>query len=188
MSPMTVAATIPAVMVNAPIWQNASAFAARAHRAETRKDGQTPYFSHVVRVALTASCVFGCTDEAVIAAALLHDTIEDTRTDFDDLHKRFGREIADLVSVLTKDMRLIQEEREEDYDRRLAQASWKARMVKLADVYDNLHDSHDGRTKRKSIEKARRAVQLATKDPELRKARLIVEELIDRVAAEIGGK
>ena len=63
----------------------AAAFAARAHRHQTRKDGETPYFSHPVRVCLVVRHVFGFDDPRMLAAALLHDTIEDTTTDCDDL-------------------------------------------------------------------------------------------------------
>ena len=56
----------------------AAAFAARAHRHQWRKDGQTPYVSHVFRACLTVRHVFGVDDDDVLAAALLHDTIEDT--------------------------------------------------------------------------------------------------------------
>ena len=63
----------------------AAAFAARAHRNQWRKDGQTPYVSHVFRVCLTVRQLFGVDDDDVLTAALLHDTIEDTDTDFDDI-------------------------------------------------------------------------------------------------------
>ena len=57
----------------------------------------------------------GIRDEATLCAALLHDTIEDTRTDYDDLESRFGKEVADLVAAMTKDMRLPEGEREEAF-------------------------------------------------------------------------
>src|SRR4051812_37079040 len=97
---------------NPHLWQEAAAFAARAHRNQVRKDGQTPYFSHPVRVAMTIRMVFGCEDEATICAGLLHDTIEDTTTDYDDLLTRFGPEVADIVAAMTKNMALPEHERE----------------------------------------------------------------------------
>ena len=123
-----------------PLFQEAVAFAARAHRHQLRKDGKTPYVSHVVRVALTVTQVFGCDDETVLCAALLHDTIEDTTTDYDDLAERFGKPITDCVAALTKNMSLPEDAREDEYDRRIAKATWRARLVKLADVYDNFCD------------------------------------------------
>ncbi len=95
-------------MLDTSLWQQASAFAARAHRHQLRRDGRTPYYSHCARVAMTVALKFGCTNDRVLAAALLHDVVEDTDTDYDDLLKRFGPEVADLVAAMTKDMRLVE--------------------------------------------------------------------------------
>ena len=76
---------------------DAVAFAARAHRHHLRKDGRTPYASHVFRVCLVLRHVFGVEDPDALAAALLHDTIEDTTTDFDDLKEHFGGRVAGWV-------------------------------------------------------------------------------------------
>src|SRR5205823_13691949 len=62
-----------------------------------------------------ASLLFGIRDPKVLAAAVLHDTIEDTTTDYDDLAERFGKDVADWVASLTKDMRRPEDEREEEY-------------------------------------------------------------------------
>jgi|SRR5262245_23720401 len=118
----------------------AAAFAARAHRHQLRKDNNTPYVSHVFRVCLVVRHVFGFDDPKMLAAALLHDTIEDTNTDCDDIIERFGTEVADWVAALTKDMRLPHDEREEAYGKQLASAPWQVKALKLADIYDNLGD------------------------------------------------
>ena len=123
-----------------PIVFEAAAFAARAHRHQLRKDGETPYVSHVFRVCLVVRQVFGFDDPAMLAAALLHDTIEDTATDCDDIVERFGPVVAGWVAALTKDMRLPHEEREAAYVATLAQSPWPVKVCKLADVYDNLAD------------------------------------------------
>ncbi len=119
----------------------AVSFAARAHRNQVRKDGQTPYFAHTARVCLVVRHVFGVDDGKVLAAALLHDTIEDTPTDYDDLAERFGNEVAGWVAVLTKDMRSPESEREAAYYHAIASAPWQVVVCKLADIYDNLTDS-----------------------------------------------
>jgi guanosine-3',5'-bis(diphosphate) 3'-pyrophosphohydrolase len=119
----------------------AVAFAARAHRHQLRKDGTTPYVSHVFRVCLTLRHVFGVDDEAALTAAVLHDTIEDTTTDFDDIEQEFGSEIAAWVKLLTKDKRKREPSREKDYIRGLARSPWQVKVCKLADVHDNLLDS-----------------------------------------------
>jgi guanosine-3',5'-bis(diphosphate) 3'-pyrophosphohydrolase len=148
-----------------PLWQRAASFAARAHRNQTRKDGGTPYFAHPVRVALTVRDVFGCDDPVCLAAALLHDTIEDTTTDSDDLAEQFGHEVADIVAAVTKNGALPEVQREASYDSGLARADWRARLIKLADVYDNFCDAVEhhgrGRVPQKNFEKAARAMKLA---------------------------
>src|SRR5439155_24241861 len=120
----------------------AVAFAARAHRHQLRKDGQTPYASHTFRVCLIVRHVFGVTDHAVLMAAALHDTVEDTTTDYDDLEERFGKEIAEWVAALSKDKRLPYRAREQSYEEGLAAAPWQVKVCKLADLFDNLLDSH----------------------------------------------
>jgi (p)ppGpp synthase/HD superfamily hydrolase len=119
----------------------AVAFAARAHRHQLRKDGETPYVSHVFRVCLTVRHVFGVDDEATLTAAVLHDTIEDTTTDFDDIEKGFGAEIATWVRALSKEKREREPERERKYIDGLSKAPWQVKVCKLADVHDNLLDS-----------------------------------------------
>lgn len=159
------------------LWQKAASFAARAHAGQVRKDGRTPYVAHPFRVAMIVRDVFGCEDEAVLAAALLHDTIEDTTTDYDELRKEFGEDVASIVAAMTKDMRLPERQREPSYDEQLRRSDWRARLVKLADTFDNLCDVFDADLS-KVIEKAERAVALATGDaaqrPESRRA---LEEL-----------
>src|SRR6266702_142461 len=97
----------------------AAAFAARAHQGQLRKDKQTPYVSHVFRVCLILRDLFGFDDPRILCAAMLHDTIEDTTTDFDDLAERFSPEVAEWVALLTKDKRLPEAEREAAYLRGL---------------------------------------------------------------------
>lgn len=147
------------------LWMRAAMFASRAHEGHTRKDGKSPYFSHVARVALVVSSVFGVDDEETLAIALLHDTIEDTPADFDEIADEFGDSIAHAVGFLSKDMRLHEDEREREYDARLERADWRAHLVKLADQYDNLADTlNEGRGDkkvRKRIEGCRRAVSVA---------------------------
>ncbi len=152
------------------MFQEAAAFAARAHRHQVRRDGRTPYVSHEVRVAWTVTQVFGCDDPVVLAAALLHDTIEDTTTDFEDLEERFGTEVALCVAALTKYMSLPEELREAEYDQRLAEADWRVRLIKIADTYDNFCDAasspkhEQAEQKRKAYKRCLRALALARSD------------------------
>ncbi len=118
----------------------AAAFAARAHHGQLRKDCATPYVSHVFRVCLVVRDVFGLDDPRMLITALLHDTIEDTTTDFDDIEARYGAEIATWVSFLTKDKRLPEKDRERAYLDRLKDAPWQVKICKLADIFDNTMD------------------------------------------------
>jgi guanosine-3',5'-bis(diphosphate) 3'-pyrophosphohydrolase len=118
----------------------AIAFAARAHRHQLRKDGLTPYAAHPFRVCFVVRHLFGIDDAATLTAAVLHDTIEDTTTDYDDLIERFGSVVADCVATLTKDMRLREPEREAAYLQQLIAGDWRVAVCKLADGYDNLSD------------------------------------------------
>src|SRR5437588_5760542 len=108
----------------------AIAFAARAHQGQLRKDRQTPYASHVFRVCLVLRHVFGVEDPRCLQAAALHDTVEDTTTDFDDLQEHFGAEVADWVIILTKDKRLPEAEREQAYEEGLSRAPWQVKVCK----------------------------------------------------------
>src|SRR5437868_5732433 len=95
-----------------------ASFAARAHHGQMRKDKETPYVSHVFRVCLVVRDLFGFQDPRMLITALLHDTIEDTTTDFDDIENHYGQELAHWVAFLTKNKALAEAEREEDYIQR----------------------------------------------------------------------
>jgi (p)ppGpp synthase/HD superfamily hydrolase len=167
-----------------PLWQEAASYAARAHRHAVRKDGFTPYVAHPFRVAMTVRDVFGCEDPIAMCAALLHDTIEDAGSDYDEIQERFGPEVADCVAALTKTMALPEAAREAEYDARLARADWRARLVKLADTYDNFSDlsGRDPSVVAKAAEKCRRALRLAQADvaghESIRRAVEAVERLL----------
>ena len=118
----------------------AASFAARKHHGQTRADNQTPYFSHVARVTLILSHVFGVEDEDTLTAALLHDTLEDTATDYDEIAALFGEKVANYVVLLTKNVMLPKKEREADYATRLSAAPEPVMIAKMADLYDNLSD------------------------------------------------
>ncbi len=134
----------------------AASFAARKHHGQTRADNQTPYFSHVARVTLILTHVFGVQDEEILTAALLHDTLEDTATDYDELAGLFGERVANAVVLLTKNVMLPKKEREEDYIRRLRKAPEDVMIAKMADLYDNLTDRIHSPKLRKTASTAER--------------------------------
>lgn len=138
----------------------AVSFASRSHQGQLRKDGRTPYAAHTSRVCLIVGQVFGFDDPEMLAAALLHDTIEDTTTDFDDLLEQFGRNVATWVKALTKDKRLEETEREEAYIEQILQADWQVHVIKLADILDNMIDSKHLDDKRRQKAKLRHQAYL----------------------------
>ena len=126
--------------------QYAVEYATNAHGEQKRKYTGQPYITHCIAVAETVARV---TDDAeIIAAAVLHDTIEDTATTFDDILLTFGPRVARLVMEVTdastfKDgnraaRKLIDLQR-------LAKSSADGATIKLADIIDNSKDilAHD---------------------------------------------
>jgi (p)ppGpp synthase/HD superfamily hydrolase len=80
----------------APLIDAALVFAAQAHKNQRRKGTDVPYIVHPVGVMLTLQAA-GETDPELLAAALLHDTLEDAGATLDDLRERFGARVAALV-------------------------------------------------------------------------------------------
>ena len=165
----------------------AVAFAARAHQGKLRKDGVTPYVSHVFRVCLVLRHIFGIDDLQALMAAALHDTVEDTTTDFDDLKENFGADVANWVAILSKDKRLPEEPREQAYAEALAGAPWQVQVCKLADVYDNVMDAaHSGPQQRAHVLKRAHyyldALQPRLHEPARRPWEMVVE-LVKQVGA-----
>jgi guanosine-3',5'-bis(diphosphate) 3'-pyrophosphohydrolase len=119
----------------------ALAFADRKHRHQFRRDGVTPYVEHPKAVMAIVETEFGVRDPETLAAALLHDTIEDTATDYDEIRERFGKRVADMVAVLTKDKLLPEKTREREDFRQLARGPLAAKICKVADTLHNLRDS-----------------------------------------------
>jgi (p)ppGpp synthase/HD superfamily hydrolase len=137
----------------------AEEFAAWKHRHQFRRDGVTPYVQHPKGVLAILRDEFGVSDVDTLAAGLLHDTIEDTTTDYDEVCERFGRRVADLVAVLTKDKRLPEARRERIYFAQLARAPLAARLCKIADSLYNVRDS-DKAHRPKAAGKARKLLQI----------------------------
>lgn len=122
--------------------ERARRFAEQAHNAidHRRKYSGRPYTEHLERV---AARVAGVTDDqAAIAAAWLHDVVEDTPATHGDVAREFGPRVAELVHAMTD----VEKEHgnraaRKAADRtRLAQAPAAAHTVKLADVMDNAED------------------------------------------------
>jgi len=145
---------------------------------------QTPYAAHPFRVCLIVRHVFGIDDPEVLTAALLHDTIEHTTTDYDDLSERFGIRVAGWVGALSKDMRLPDEGRERAYMATLAAAEPTVKVVKLADIFDNLTDSRHLSTESRMRTAARSRRYLAAVETNLPAIARRPMELVRQLLAE----
>lgn len=75
-------------------------YATRAHAGQTRKGSNTSYIEHPLEVAEIANTMTN--DAEVLAAAVLHDTVEDTVTSIEDIRERFGQRVAKLVASDTE--------------------------------------------------------------------------------------
>lgn len=118
-------------------------FAAEKHRNQRRKNReQTPYINHPIRVANLLR-VHGVTDRNVLAAALLHDTVEDTDATLEDISIVFGRHVASIVNEVTDDKSLPKHERKLLQIEHAPGKSTEAKLVKLADKLDNLRSLLD---------------------------------------------
>lgn len=122
-------------------------FATKAHSGAKRKGTNVPYIVHPIEAAAIVSSMTD--DEEIIAAAVLHDVIEDTDATEDDLYARFGRRIADLVLNESEDKRktlpaaLTWKTRKQETITFLeTEADRDAKMLALADKLANLRAIH----------------------------------------------
>src|SRR5580704_6629910 len=95
-----------------PDFVRALAFASRKHSQQRRKDADaSPYINHPIALVSILAVEAGINDRDTLCAALLHDTIEDTDTSFDELVESFGAAVASLVQEVTDDKQLPSAER-----------------------------------------------------------------------------
>jgi len=127
-----------------PLVLQALAFAADKHRDQRRKDAEaSPYINHPIMLADILANEGGVDEGLVLCAAVLHDTIEDTQTTYDELAGRFGSGVADVVLEVTDDKSLPKTERKQLQIDHAPQLSRAAKLVKLADKIANLRDVSD---------------------------------------------
>ena len=122
----------------------ALAFASRKHSQQRRKDADaSPYINHPIALVSILAVEAGINDRDTLCAALLHDTIEDTKTSVEELVEAFGGSVASLVQEVTDDKQLLKAERKLRQVEHAAHLSPRARAVKLADKIANLRDVAD---------------------------------------------
>ena len=127
--------------------EEALQYATQAHAGQTRSGGE-PYITHPMRVADHIKQYKQSHNlDALISAAYLHDTIEDTDTTHEALHDLFGGLVASLVKELTSDPEQIKKVGKAQYlAHKMAAMSSYALVIKLADRLDNVKDITTART------------------------------------------
>jgi GTP diphosphokinase / guanosine-3',5'-bis(diphosphate) 3'-diphosphatase len=114
-------------------------FSADRHAKQKRKgDAQEPYVNHLAEVAELVATATEGRDANLVAAAVLHDTVEDTATLPCELASIFNADVADLVSEVTDDKRLDKAERKRLQVEHAAAITPRAKILKLADKTSNL--------------------------------------------------
>jgi hypothetical protein len=127
--------------------EEALQYATQAHAGQTRSGGE-PYITHPMRVADHIKQYKQSHNlDALISAAYLHDTVEDTDTTHEALHDLFGGLVASLVKELTSDPEQIKKVGKAQYlAHKMAAMSSYALVIKLADRLDNVKDITTART------------------------------------------
>ncbi len=112
--------------------EDAFRFARQAHARQRRETDSAPYVHHPVDVAdLLEEAGYG---QEVVAAALLHDVVEDSEAGIEDVTRRFGARVAALVSAMTEDPRIEgYEQRKAEHRERIAASGPDATAIFLAD-------------------------------------------------------
>lgn len=121
--------------------ERAKLFATIKHEGQGRKYSHLPYIVHPQAVAELVRKIPHT--EEMIAAAWLHDTVEDTETSVEDIRKEFGGKVAELVEMLTDVSKPTDGNRKirKEIDRQhTAKANPEAKTIKLADLIDNSKD------------------------------------------------
>jgi GTP diphosphokinase / guanosine-3',5'-bis(diphosphate) 3'-diphosphatase len=114
-------------------------FAALKYANQKRKGKDAePYINHLAEVAATLAVHTKGQDPNLVVAGLLHDTLEDTQTTYEELVGGFGQDVADLVKEVTDDKSLPKAERKRLQVENTPHKSVRAKMLKIADKLSNL--------------------------------------------------
>lgn len=159
----------------------AAAFARRAHGGQERKYTNLPYIIHPARVAGRVGILPNAQDE-MVAAAYLHDVLEDTRTTAGELDQEFGPQVTYYVDWLTnksKGTGLSRAQKKQMDRERLRDAPFEVKQIKLLDRIDNLSEM---------VYAPADFLKLYTEESELLAGELAVaglEELLDELLMQI---
>jgi (p)ppGpp synthase/HD superfamily hydrolase len=116
-------------------------FAALKHRNQRRKGEEgSPYLHHCIEVADALASLGGVEDPDVLAAAVLHDTLEDTDTTPEELERRFGPRVRRIVEEVSDDRALTRDRQRALQIEKAPTLSGEAKLIKLADKICNVGD------------------------------------------------
>jgi guanosine-3',5'-bis(diphosphate) 3'-pyrophosphohydrolase len=119
----------------------AAIFAADKHQGQVRKDNdRMPYITHPLQVAQTLCVVGGVSDPQTLIAAILHDTIEDTHTNHQEVQEAFGEQILEIVLEVSDNKSLEKMTRKRLQVEHAPKLSLPARLIKLGDKLVNCQD------------------------------------------------
>ncbi|MBX7055637.1 MAG: HD domain-containing protein [Pyrinomonadaceae bacterium] len=120
---------------------HAARFAAEKHTGHFRKGSKRePYINHPIEVANLIANVALIDDEDILAAALLHDTVEDCEVSPDEMTEKFGQAVTDYVLEVTDDKSLPKKTRKMLQIEHAPHLSYGAKVIKLADKISNVRD------------------------------------------------
>ena len=119
--------------------QKAAEFAAHVHAGALRKGSKLPYIVHPREVAMIVAMM--TEDPEVIAAAYLHDVIEDAGVRYEELEEQFGKRVADLVQAESENKLLTWQERKQATIDRMKHAPEDMKMIAFGDKLSNLRST-----------------------------------------------
>lgn len=130
----------PPGFVRGELLRDAWEVAVGAHAGQTRTSDETPYVHHPAEVA-ELLWSGGLDDEELLAAAILHDVVEDSAIELDEIRARFGQGVASLVEAMTEDERIEPyEERKLAHRRQVEAAGPRVAAIYAADKLAKLRE------------------------------------------------
>ena len=112
-------------------------FAEKSHEGQYRRYGNKPYITHPV--AVSSLITHFTEDEEIVAAALLHDVMEDCAVSYEEIKEKFGERVANMVSSLTNDEKEKLAKGKVDYMiEKMKSFDEDVLLIKLCDIFHNL--------------------------------------------------
>ncbi|NJO70172.1 MAG: HD domain-containing protein [Bacteroidetes bacterium] len=134
-------------------------FASEKHMLQRRKGCENiPYINHTIKVAYILQETGGEKNAELLAAAVLHDVLEDTETTEHEIISLFGENVCHIVKEVTDDMSLTYDDRKRMQIKKAPTLSNEAKKIKIADKISNINDivttplNWSNRRKRKYVE------------------------------------